>query len=66
MVVHIMRPKCTGSTPKVVTIGKSIGVKSRMQTDPSMNIPEIIKNPMIIRRTTYTFVEIPVIKEVSA
>ena len=48
-------PKCTGSTPRFLTIGRKIGVNSSVLTVPSINIPAINTNTLIIIITRYLF-----------
>src|SRR5690606_2300129 len=46
-IVIIKIPKCTGSTPTCVTIGRKIGVNSKTNTVDSMNIPAMTRNSKI-------------------
>lgn len=62
--VETIIPKNTGSNPKLFTIGRRIGVRRSMTTEPSMNIPNSRRAIMIIAITTNGCVVIPVIKAV--
>ena len=48
----IMIPKCTGSIPYCMAIGRKIGVKIRMAGVASSGIPMISRTTIMISRTT--------------
>jgi hypothetical protein len=55
IVIKIIKriPKCTGSKPSLVTIGRKIGVRINTLAVASMNIPITKTNDMTIRSTKY-------------
>src|SRR5699024_1975871 len=50
--ITIIMPKCTGSTPSSVTMGKKIGVKMSTAGVMSINMPTINKIKLMISRIT--------------
>jgi hypothetical protein len=47
-----INPKCTGSKPTSVAIGRNIGVSIRIRTEPSTNMPAIMRNMTMIESNT--------------
>lgn len=56
-------PKCTGSTPTDVTIGKRIGVNTTNAEIVSINIPTKKSNTLIANKITIGFVDMLVKNE---
>src|SRR4030042_1652550 len=46
-------PKCTGSNPTSVAIGRKMGVSISISTEPSTNMPAKIRNMTIIESNIY-------------
>ena len=55
----IIIPKCMGSTPTTITIGKKIGVVIKILADISIIIPRNNRTMLIINKTTTLSVENP-------
>ena len=54
----MIMPKCTGSTPRVVTMGSRIGVMIRISGAMSIIVPSSSSRMLIISSTTYLSFEI--------
>src|SRR4030043_1523707 len=46
-------PKCTGSKPTLVATGRNIGVSISISTEPSTNMPAMIRNMTMIESNIY-------------
>ena len=63
-ITHMRSPRWTGSIPTDWHMGRRMGVRSKITTEPSMNIPTNTRSIMMSTSTSAGLVVIPVINAV--
>ncbi|MNV98875.1 hypothetical protein D3C71_1941770 [compost metagenome] len=61
----MIMPKCTGSTPSILTTGSKIGVRIRISGDISIRQPSSSSMTLIMPRMTYLLSDMLVRKAVT-